>query len=124
MEEYLSKKKLVYRRSYKYYKKLDLILVSGEIICSGSGLAAFAFLPLAALSLSVGILEIVRKNLKLQERTQEFKIAAKLYTNLLALYKSNDITEDEIYKKEKEFLENFDFFPREKYLKLVKLNGY
>src|SRR5579863_4611908 len=124
MENYLNKKKLVYRKSYNYYNKIDIITISVECLCSASGLSAFVFLPLAGLSLSVGIIEIIRKNLKLQAKTQEFKIAAKFYTNLFAQYKSNEITEEEIYTKEKEFIENLEFFPREKYLKKAKLNGY
>lgn len=122
--EYLEKKMYVYRRSYKYFQKLDILLTTTEFLCSASGLTAFVFLPLATLSLSAGIVEIVRKQLKVKEKVQEFKMITKFYYKLKSDVMNTDITDDEVKEKESEFLSHIEYFPKEKYLKQKKLNGY
>lgn len=124
MEEYLEKRKYVYRKSYKYYDNLDFLITSGEFLCSASGLAAFVFLPLAGLSLSAGLIELIRRNIKCLQRKQEYKNALKFYNELLLLYKAGKITEEEICLRENTFLQNLEFLPREKYLKKAKINGH
>jgi hypothetical protein len=41
----------------------------------------------------------------------------------LHLYKADKINEKDINLREEEFVSNFNYFPREKYLEKVHLNG-
>jgi hypothetical protein len=41
----------------------------------------------------------------------------------IVLYKADKINEKEINLREEEFVSNFNYFPREKYLEKVRLNG-
>jgi hypothetical protein len=40
------------------------------------------------------------------------------------MYKSGELTHEEIIKRENELRKTLQFCPREKYMKQVKLNGY
>ncbi|UYV82493.1 hypothetical protein LAZ67_21002525 [Cordylochernes scorpioides] len=66
------------------------------------GKAAFAFVPLAALSLSASVVDIIERQLKLNERKEEYKMAMKFYKGLLNTFKINN-DEQEIYRREEEF---------------------
>lgn len=124
MDEYLEKRIYIYRKSYNFYQKISISLSISKFILSGSGLAAFAFIPLAGLSMSVGIVEIIEKSLNILERKEEYKQCYNFYKNLLNLLKSKSITEEEIYLREQDFINTLRFFPIEKYVKKTQLNGY
>lgn len=124
MEEYLEKKSYVYRKSYAFYSKLHMTLVISKFLITSSGLSAFAFVPLAALSLFAGVIEILEQPLKISQRKEEYRIVYKFYQELLNLYKSGELSENEIRKREAQFIKTTYFFPREKYMKRTKLNGY
>jgi hypothetical protein len=124
MEEYLEKKIFVYRKSYAFYSKVNTSLLITKFIFSSSGLSAFAFLPLAALSLGAALIEVLEQPLKIGQRKEEYRIAFKFYQELLNLYKSGELNESDVSKREAEFVKSTNFFPREKYIKQVRLNGY
>lgn len=124
MEEYLEKRIYIYRKSFNLYQKISISLSISKFAFSSSGLAAFIFVPLAALSLSVGIVEIVEKSLNILEKKEEYKQCYVFYKQLLNLLKSKSISEDEIYMREQDFINNLKFFPVEKYVKQTQLNGY
>lgn len=124
MEEYLLKKIYVYRKSYHHYHKINVVLSISKFLCSSLGLSAFVMVPLAALSLSAGIVEVIEKAINIQERKEEYKQSYKFYKQLLNLYKSNALTEEEVYKREEDFINNLVHLPREKYMKQTQLNGY
>lgn len=124
MEEYLLKKIYVYRRSYHHYHKISITMTISKFILSSLGLSAFVMVPLAALSLSVGIVEVIDKALNIVERKEEYKQSYKFYKQLLNSHKSNAITEEEVYKREEDFISNLVHLPREKYMKQTELNGY
>ena len=124
MEEYLEKRKYVYRKSYKYYNNINIGMHLGEIIFTGSSLTAFVFVPLAVLSLGSAILMGLNEILNIKEKMLEFKKCYKFYRDMSLLFKSNKITEIEIYNKEHDFLDSINYFAVEKYLKKKKLNGY
>jgi hypothetical protein len=42
----------------------------------------------------------------------------------LNLYKAGELSESDVSKRELEFIKTTNFFPVEKYIKQVKLNGY
>lgn len=124
MEEYLEKRIYIYRKSYNLYQKISISLSTSKFILSASGLSAFVFIPLAALSLSAGIVEIIEKSLNILEKKEEFKQCYNFYKQLLNFKKSKSISEEEIYMREQDFINNLKFFPVEKYVKQTQLNGY
>jgi hypothetical protein len=124
MEEYLEKKVFVYRKSYAFYSKIDTTLLVSKFLFSSSGLSAFAFVPLAALSLGAALIEVLEQPLKISQRKEEYRFAYKFYQELLNLYKASELSDFDVSKREAEFIKTTNFFPREKYIKLVKLNGY
>lgn len=124
MEEYLLKKIYVYRKSYNHYHNINVTLSVTKFILSSLGLSAFVMVPLAALSLSAGIVEVIDKSLNILERKEEFKQSYKFYKRLLNSFKSNALSEEEVYRREEEFIENLVYLPREKYMKQTQLNGY
>ena len=118
------KKVFVYRKSYAFYSKIDTVLLVSKFLFSSSGLSAFAFVPLAALSLGAALIEILEQLLKIGQRKEEYRIAYKFYKELLNLHKVKELNDSDISKRESEFIKTTNFFPREKYIKQVKLNGY
>jgi hypothetical protein len=124
MEEYLEKKVFVYRKSYAFYSKIDTTLLVSKFLFSSSGLSAFAFVPLAALSLGAALIEVLEQSLKIGQRKEEYRIAYKFYKELLNLYKVKELNDSDVSKREAEFIKTTNFFPREKYIKQVKLYGY
>jgi hypothetical protein len=124
MEEYLEKKVFVYRKSYAFYSKIDTTLLVSKFLFSSSGLSAFAFVPLAALSLGAALIEVLEQPLKIGQRKEEYRFAYKFYQELLNLYKVKELNDSDVSKREAEFIKTTNFFPREKYIKQVKLNGY
>ncbi|GFY22437.1 uncharacterized protein TNCV_2176981 [Trichonephila clavipes] len=124
MEEYLQKKIYVYRKSYHHYQKINITKTVSKFVLSSLGLSAFVMVPLAALSLSVGIVEVIDKALNIVERKEEDKQSYKFYKQLLNLYKTREISEEEVYKREEDFVNNLVRLPREKYMKQTLLNGY
>jgi hypothetical protein len=124
MEEYLEKKVFVYRKSYAFYSKIDTAFLISKFLFSSSGLSAFAFLPLAALSLGAALIEVLEQPLKIGQRKEEYRIAYKFNKELLNLYKVKELNDSDVSKREAEFIKTTNFFPREKYIKQVKLNGY
>jgi hypothetical protein len=125
MEKYLQKRLYVYRKSYIYFYKIGIGLSISKLLFSASGLSSLALPPLVCLSLGAGVIEILDKRLKISERIEEYtrKLIYKFYRQLLHLYKANKINEKEINLREEEFVSNFNYFAREKYLKKVHLNG-
>jgi hypothetical protein len=123
MEKYLQKRLYVYRKSYTYFYKIGIGLSISKLLFSASGLSSLALPPLVCLSLGAGVLEILDKRLKISERIEEYKLIYKFYRQLLHLYKADKINEKEINLREQEFVSNFNYFPREKYLEKVHLNG-
>jgi hypothetical protein len=121
METYLQKRLYVYRKSYLYFYKIGLSI--SKLLFSASGLSSLALPPLVCLSLGAGVIEILDKRLKISERIEEYKLIYKFYRQLLHLYKADKINEKEINLREEEFVSNFNYFPREKYLEKVHLNG-
>jgi hypothetical protein len=124
MEEYLEKKVFVYRKSYAFYSKIDTTLLVSKFLFSSSGLSAFAFVPLAALSLGAALIEVLEQPLKIGQRKEEYRIAYKFYKELLNLFKVGELSDSDVSKREAEFIKTTNFFPREKYIKQVRLNGY
>ena len=114
----------VYRKSYKFYSDVSLFLSIGKFVFSASSLSAFAFLPLASLSMVAGVIEIVDKALQVSERREEYKFAYKFYKYLLNSLKAKTISVEEALIKEEEFVKDLKYFPMEKYLKKKGLNGY
>jgi hypothetical protein len=123
MEKYLQKRLYVYRKSYIYFYKIGIGLSISKLLFSASGLSSLALPPLVCLSLGAGVIEILDKRLKISERIEEYKLIYKFYRQLLHLYKVDKINEKEINLREEEFVSNFNYFPREKYLEKVHLNG-
>jgi hypothetical protein len=123
METYLQKRLYVYRKSYLYFYKIGIGLSISKLLFSASGLSSLALPPLVCLSLGAGVIEILDKRLKISERIEEYKLIYKFYRQLLHLYKADKINEKEINLREEEFVCNFNYFPREKYLEKVHLNG-
>jgi hypothetical protein len=123
MEKYLQKRLYVYRKSYIYFYKIGIGLSISKLLFSASGLSSLALPPLVCLSLGAGVIEILDKRLKISERIEEYKLIYKFYRQLLHLYKADNINEKEINLREEEFVSNFNYFPREKYLEKVHLNG-
>jgi hypothetical protein len=123
METYLQKRLYVYRKSYIYFYKIGIGLSISKLLFSASGLSSLALPPLVCLSLGAGVTEILDKRLKISERIEEYKLIYKFYRQLLHLYKADKINEKEINLREEEFVSNFNYFPREKYLEKVRLNG-
>jgi hypothetical protein len=107
MEKYLQKRLYVYRKSYIYFYKIGIGLSISKLLFSASGLSSLALPSLVCLS----------------ERIEEYKLIYKFYRQLLHLYKADKINEKEINLREEEFVSNFNYFPREKYLEKVHLNG-
>jgi hypothetical protein len=97
METYLEKKVFVYRKSYAFYSKISTTLLVSKFLFSSSGLSAFAFVPLAGLSLGAALIEILEQC---------------------------ELSEFDVSKRKAEFIKTLNFFPREKYIKQAKLNGY
>jgi hypothetical protein len=124
MESYLEKKVFVYRKSYVFYSKINTTLLVSKFLFSSSGLSAFAFAPLAALSLGAALIEVLEQQLKIGQRKEEYRFAYKFYQELLNLYKAKELSESEVSKRETEFIKTLNFFPREKYIKQAQLNGY
>ena len=124
MESYLEKKVFIYRKSYAFYSQINTGLLVSKFIFSSSGLSAFAFVPLAGLSLGAALIEVLEQSLKIGQRKEEYRFAYKFYQELLNLLKAGELNESEISKREAEFIKTLNFFPREKYIKQVKLNGY
>jgi hypothetical protein len=123
MEKYLQKRLYVYRKSYTYFYKIGIGLSISKLLFSASGLSSLALPPLVCLSLGAGVIEILDKRLKISERIEEYKLIYNFYRQLLHLYKADKINEKEINLREQEFVSNFNYFPREKYLEKVHLNG-
>lgn len=125
MNEYLEKRMYVYRKSYNFYNNLSLCILILKLFSSTIGSLGFIYNPiLATLSLVNGILILFEKNINQNEKISEFLIVYKFYNQIFLLFKAQKITEEEINVREKDFLENIQFFPREKYLKQAELNGY
>jgi hypothetical protein len=124
MEEYLEKKVFVYRKSYTFYSKIDTTLLVSKFLFSSSGLSAFAFIPLASLSLGTALIEVLELSLKIGQRKEEYRFTYKFYQELLNLFKVGELSDSDVSKREVEFIKTTNFFPREKYIKQVKLNGY
>jgi hypothetical protein len=61
---------------------------------------------------------------KLNERIEEYKSSYKFYSELLHLFNAKKSTEIEINLLEKDCINNLKYFPVEKYLKKMGLNGY
>ena len=124
VEEYLEKKVFVYRRSYAFYSKINTTLLISKFLFSSLGLSAFALVPLAVLSLGAAFIEVLEQPLKIGQRKEEYLFAYKFYQELLNLYKGGELSEFDVSKREAEFIKTINFFPREKYIKQAKLNGY
>jgi hypothetical protein len=124
MDSYLEKKVFVYRKSYAFYSKINTSLLVSKFLFSSSGLSAFAFVPLASLSLGAALIEVLEQPLKIGQRKEEYRFAYKFYQELLNLYKAGELSESDVSKREAEFIKTLNFFPREKYIKQAKLNGY
>jgi hypothetical protein len=124
MESYLEKKVFVYRKSYAFYSKINTTLLVSKFLFSSSGLSAFAFVPLASLSRGAALIEVLEQPLKIGQRKEEYRFAYKFYQELLNLYKAGELSEFDVSKREAEFIKTLNFFPREKYIKQAKLNGY
>lgn len=124
MEKKLESWLYVYRKSFKFYNDISLSLSISKFLFSASGLSAFAFLPLAALSIGAGVIEILDKSLKVSERKEEYRQAYKFYKSLLNTYRAGLISESDLLIKEQEFIKDLNYFPLEKYMKKKNLNGY
>jgi cystathionine beta-lyase/cystathionine gamma-synthase len=124
MEEYLEKKVFVYRKSYAFYSKIDTTLLVSKFLFSSSGLSAFAFITLASLSLGTALIEVLELSLKIGQRKEEYRFTYKFYQELLNLFKVEELSDFDVSKREAEFIKTTNFFPGEKYIKQVKLNGY
>ena len=125
MNEYLEKRMYVYRKSYNFYKNLSLYILILKLLSSTVGSFGFIYNPiLSPLSLVNGVLILIERNIKQNEKISEFLIVYKFYYRILLLFKAQQITEEEINIREKDLLEHIQFFPREKYLKVTGLNGY
>lgn len=124
MEKYLEKQLYVYRKSYLFFHKIGFGLSLGKLIFCASGFSAFALPPMAVLTLGAALIEGLDKQLKISSRTHEYKLVYTFYKHLLNLYKANEINEHDIKISEDKFLVNLNFFPREKYMKQMGLNGY
>jgi hypothetical protein len=124
MESDLEKKVFVYRKSYAFYSKINTTLLVSKFLFSSSGLSAFAFVPLAALSLGATLIEVLEQLLKIDQRKEEYRFAYKFYQEMLNLYKAKELSDSDVSRKEAEFNKSLNFPPREKYIKQAKLNGY
>lgn len=128
MEEYLKKRMYVYRKSYKYFLKCKIGISLSKAIFATSSLSGIAVTPLFAISAISVIIEILdnefKTSLKLMDRVEEYKLSFNFYCELLHLFEARQISEEEIHLREKDFIKNLKYFPREKYLKQMKINGY
>ena len=79
---------------------------------------------MAVLSLGATFIEVLEQPLKIGQRKEEYRFAYKFYQELLNLYKGGELSEFDVSKRETEFIKTINFFPREKYIKQAKLNGY
>lgn len=92
----------MYRKSYKFYSDVNLLLSVGKFLFSISNLTTFALLPLAFMSIVSVILEIADKSLQFTERKEEYKLAHKFFKSLLNALQVKAITEEEALLKEHE----------------------
>jgi hypothetical protein len=104
--EYLEKKVLVYRKSYAFYSEINTMLLVSKFSFSSSGSSAFAFVPLAALSLGAAFIEVLEQPLKIGQRKEEYRFAYKFYQKLLNLYKAGELSDSDVSKKEAEFIKS------------------
>lgn len=113
----------VYRRSFKYYHRMSIVLFACKAAFTLGGLSAFVG-PLPLLVMSVGALfvDIVDKAYKVAERANEFERIAADYRDLVNM--ATRYTPERVAERECEIKKNSKFFPREVYLKQMKLNGY
>jgi hypothetical protein len=128
MKEYLQKRMYVYRKSYKYFLILKICSSFGKALFATSALGGIVLPPLfAIIPLSV-LIEILdnqfNTTVKLNERIEEYKSSYKFYSELLHLFNAKKSTEIEINLLEKDFINNLKYFPVEKYLMKMGLNGY
>ncbi|UYV76776.1 hypothetical protein LAZ67_14001996 [Cordylochernes scorpioides] len=96
--------------------------------------AAFAFVPLAALSLSASVVDIIERQLKLNERKEEYKMAMKFYKvckecgwKRFRFAKKKREEEPSKKKKKKKSLEEIYYNPETGYRginDLVRKTGY
>src|ERR1700754_1427654 len=96
--EYLEKRIYVFRKSCVYFSNVDHAFLVSKFLFTSSSLTAFAFLPLAALSLGAALVEVLEKPLKIAQRKEEYRFAYKFYKELLNLYKSGDLNDAEVSK--------------------------
>ena len=109
MGSYLEKKVFVYRKSYAYYSKINTTLLVSKFLFSSSGLSAFAFVPLASLSLGAALIEVLEQPLKIGQRKEEYRFAYKFYQELLNLFKAGELSESDVSKREAEFIKTLNF---------------
>ena len=100
MEEYLEKKVFVYRKSYVFYSKIDTTLLVSKFLFSSSSLSAFAFIPLASLSLGTALIEVLELSLKISQRKEEYRFTYKFYQELLNLFKVGELSDSDVSKRE------------------------
>lgn len=124
MEQYLQKQLLIFRQSYNFYFRIGISLSLLKSAFSVLSLSGYFFFPLTLLTLITGCLEILEKSLKISERVEEYKHAYKFYRQFLHQYRAKSLSEIEINIREQELNNNFNFFPREKYVKEARINGY
>ncbi len=86
MEEHLEKKVFVYRKSY-VFSKIDKTLLVSKFLFSSSGLSAFAFVPLAALSPGAALIEVLEQPLKIGQRKEEYRLRIDFIKNYLTFTK-------------------------------------
>ena len=73
MEDYVEKRIHVYRKSFYLYQKISISLSVSKFILSASDLSAFSIIPLVSVSISAGILEVIKKSLDILEKKEEYK---------------------------------------------------
>jgi len=123
-KEDFEKRMYVYRRSSNDYQHISIFLTVLKFIFSASGISGFFYLPLSALSIIAGLIDVIEKSLNVVERKETYSNAYKFYKQTFNLYKARLLSEQQVLEKEQEFVERLTYFPREKYIKEMKLNGY
>ena len=76
MEEYLDKKLLVYRKSFRWYDNIIIFIFITKLICCALNFFTYLYESLAGLSLSAGIVEIVDRSFNISECKEEYKLSS------------------------------------------------
>lgn len=131
--DHLTRTSAAYRKSYKFYGRLNKLLqITGGIVGSTAVLAIVPVIPVfvSVISIVPVIIGIITNATKLEDKKNKLKMLHQKFNSLISYVRSNktikeeDLDED-VFSKINEIHNDKDFIePLEMYLKRYNLNGY